>query len=388
MKGNDQELEDLARRMRHLAVFTSSVAVFVAVLSVFALPILISSTLQAVTSVDDSLGRCTADAFKMYKAIDEIEIQLIRSFNKTSQRTKRGGGYASASSYGQYSGQQYDSVGTPTSNGQYRFFPEVLEAIRARRPTLYSLQQDYHSGGGGGCGASPQGYQTRPTFVGPQTGSILRDGQSGFNGGGGCVPRFGPPGPPGTPGQSGRDGSDGEAGSNGGQGRDGVADIDREPCQVCAPAPQGYPGPPGPKGRTGEQGPPGLDGNTFDGEDGAPGLPGPPGPPGPPGLPGSMGEHGQYREEEIAGPPGPPGVKGPQGGVGSRGAEGNPGPKGPPGQQGNPGAPGVGGRPGLQGRPGNPGAPGSPASCDHCAPPVLEPGYQVDVKKTLKRSSP
>ncbi|EGT59919.1 hypothetical protein CAEBREN_18086 [Caenorhabditis brenneri] len=401
MKGNEQELEQLARRMRQLAIFSFSVAVFVAVLSVFALPVLISSTLRAVTLVDDSLGRCTADAFKMYKAIDEIEIQLIQNFNKSfSQRTKRGGGYAQSQSYagqygGQYSGQQYDSVGNPSANGQYRFFPEVLEAIRARRPTLYSLQQDYNGGygaaqgGSGGCGAAPQqGYQTRPVFVGPQTGSILRDGQSGFNGGGGCIPRYGPPGAPGLPGQSGRDGNDGEAGRNGEQGRDGIADIDREPCQVCAPAPQGYPGPPGPKGRTGEQGPPGLDGNTIDGEDGAPGLSGPPGPPGPPGLPGSQGEHGEYREEEVAGPPGPPGVKGVQGGVGSRGAEGNPGPKGPPGQQGNPGGPGVNGRPGLQGRPGAPGAPGSPASCDHCAPPVLEPGYQVDVKKTIKRSSP
>ncbi|EFO93370.1 hypothetical protein CRE_22733 [Caenorhabditis remanei] len=355
MKGNEQELIQLARRMRQLAVFSSSVAVFVAVLSVFALPVLISSTLQAVTSVDDNLARCTADAFKMYKAIDEIEIQLIQSFNKSSsQRSKRGGGYVNSYS-GQYSGQNYDSIGQPAANGQYRFFPEVIEAIRARRPTLYSLQQDYNGGvgGQGGCGASPQGYQTRPTFVGrknsllihihkliisAQTGSILRDGQSGFNGGGGCIPRYGPPGPPGASGNPGRDGNDGEAGSNGGQGRDGVADIDREPCQVCAPAQQGYPGPPGPKGRPGEQGPPGLDGNTIDGEDGSPGLPGPPGPPGPPGLPGLLGEHGESNEEEVAGPPGPPGVKGGQGGVGSRGTEGNPGPKGPPGQQGNPGA--------------------------------------------------
>ncbi|CCD65704.1 Col_cuticle_N domain-containing protein [Caenorhabditis elegans] len=393
MKGNEKDLELLARRMRQLAVFSSSVAVFVAVLAVFALPILITSTLQAVTSVDDSLGRCTADAFKMYKAIDEIEIQLIQSFNKTtSQRSKRGGGYVSSSSYGgQYSGQQYDSTGNAATNGQYRFFPEVIEAIRARRPTLYSLQQDYNSGGyagQGGCGASQQGYASRPVFVGPQTGSILRDGQSGFNGGGGCIPRYGPPGAPGASGQSGRDGQDGQPGTDGQQGRDGIADIDREPCQVCAPAPQGYPGPPGPKGRTGEQGPPGLDGETIDGEDGSPGLPGPPGPPGPPGLHGSPGSYGESKEEEIAGPPGPPGVRGIQGGVGSRGAEGNPGPKGPPGLQGDIGSHGIAGRPGLQGRPGNPGAPGSPASCDHCAPPVLEPGYQVDVKKTIKRASP
>lgn len=83
------------------------------------------------TSVDDSLGRCTADAFKMYKAIDEIEIQLIQSFNKTtSQRSKRGGGYVSSSSYGgQYSGQQYDSTGNAATNGQYRFFPEVRHAF-------------------------------------------------------------------------------------------------------------------------------------------------------------------------------------------------------------------------------------------------------------------
>lgn len=168
-----------------------------------------------------------------------------------------------------------------------------------------------------------------------QTGSILRDGQSGFNGGGGCIPRYGPPGAPGASGQSGRDGQDGQPGTDGQQGRDGIADIDREPCQVCAPAPQGYPGPPGPKGRTGEQGPPGLDGETIDGEDGSPGLPGPPGPPGPPGLHGSPGSYGESKEEEIAGPPGPPGVRGIQGGVGSRGAEGNPGPKGPPGLQGD-----------------------------------------------------
>lgn len=48
MKGNEKDLELLARRMRQLAVFSSSVAVFVAVLAVFALPILITSTLQAV----------------------------------------------------------------------------------------------------------------------------------------------------------------------------------------------------------------------------------------------------------------------------------------------------------------------------------------------------
>ncbi|CAB3409108.1 unnamed protein product [Caenorhabditis bovis] len=386
MKETDvYRLEMLANRMRNLAIFASAVATFTAIIAVFSMPMLLSSTIRAVTNVDDRLVKCVADSFQMYKALDDIERELLSPKNATARaRARRGASYAQyagdaagLNSLGAESGYQSTGIG----GGQTYIFPEALDYIRSRRPQIYTAQQAGF--GVGGCGA----YQPRPTFVG-QTSPVIREGQTGFNGRTACVPRPGPPGPPGSPGIDGQDGSDGQPGGNGRPGRDGISDIDREPCQVCPPAPAGFPGPRGAKGLPGPPGKPGADGDTVDGEPGLPGLAGPPGPPGPRGPPGPPGTPGELKHEEIEGPAGNPGPRGIPGAPGLRGEDGKPGAQGPRGPPGEPGNIGMPGRSGLRGRNGPAGPPGPSSPCDHCPVPVLEPGYKVDVKKTHKRNIP